>query len=151
VTSTAVPKQANLDELIKRLSEIRLALAHSENAFETRVDRIDPTYLKSVRNLAHYIALRHRDIRPLQEDLAQLGLSSLGRAEAHVMATLDAVLNGGPRTSRSHVATFASSLDFVEGNTVLREHTETLLGPSRGNRAVRIMVTLFAGKIPEHQ
>jgi pyruvate kinase len=92
VTSTAVPKQAKLNELIKRLSEIRLALAESESAFDPRVDRIDPTYLKSARNLAHYIALRHRDIRPLQEELALLGLSSRGRAESHVMATLDAVL-----------------------------------------------------------
>ena len=92
MTSTAVPKQAKLDELIKRLSAIRLALAESESAFETRVDCIDPSYLKSARNLAHYIALRHYDVRPLQEELAELGLSSLGRAEAHVMATLDAVL-----------------------------------------------------------
>jgi pyruvate kinase len=92
VALTPVPKQANLDDLIKRLSESRRALVEAESASETRLDRIHPTYLKSARNLAHYIALRHHDIRPLQEGLAQLGLSSLGRAEAHVMATLDLVL-----------------------------------------------------------
>jgi pyruvate kinase len=134
--ATSVPKQAKLDDLIKRLSEIRRALAESETALEPRLDRIHPTYLKSARNLAHYIALRHRDIRPLQEELAQLGLSSLGRSEAHVMATFDAVLaavHGLAGRSWQHLP---RGLDFLEGNKLLREHTETLLGPIPANRAV---------------
>ena len=36
---------------------------------------------RSARNLAHYLALRRRDIRGLQLQLALLGLSSLGRTE----------------------------------------------------------------------
>jgi len=151
VTSTLVAQQARFDDLIKRLSEIRRALAESESAFETRVDRIHPTYLKSARNLAHYIALRHRDIRPLQQELAQLGLSSLGRAEAHVMATLDAVLaavHGLAGRSWQHLA---RTLDFLEGNRLLREHTDTLLGPSPANRSVRIMVTMPSEAASDYQ
>ncbi len=91
-TPNPTSKRVNLGEIIKRLSEIRGALAAAESAFETKSEGVHPSYLKSARDLAHYVALRHRDIRPLQEELAQLGLSSLGRAEAHVMATLDAVL-----------------------------------------------------------
>ena len=115
MTSTAIPEQAKLDDLIKRLSEIRWSLAESESAFETRVARIDPTYLKSSRNLAHYIALRHHDIRPLQEELAQLGLSSLGRAEAHVMATLDAVLTAVHGLAGRTWQHLPRALDFVRG------------------------------------
>jgi pyruvate kinase len=151
VTSTAVSKQAKLDDLIKRLSEIRLALAESESAFATRVDRIDPTYLKSARNLAHYIALRRRDIRPLQEELAELGLSSLGRAEAHVMATLDAVLTAVHGLAGRTWQHLPRALDFPEGNRLLREHTETLLGPSPANRAVRIMVTMPSEAASDYQ
>ena len=33
---------------------------------------------ESAANLAHYLALRHRDLRPLQRPLMVLGLSSLG-------------------------------------------------------------------------
>ena len=73
--------RAKLDDLIKRLSEIRGSLAATEGTFEIKFDRIHRSYLKSARNLAHYVALRHRDIRPLQEELAQLGLSSLGRGK----------------------------------------------------------------------
>jgi pyruvate kinase len=42
-------------------------------------------------NLAAYIAFRREDLRDLQERLSDLGLSSLGRCEGHVEATLDAV------------------------------------------------------------
>ena len=98
--------------------------------------------MKSSRNLAHYIALRHRDVRSLQEELAQLGLSSLGRAEAHVMATLDAVLAAVYGLARRRWQHLPRALDFREGNRLLREHAETLLGPSPTNRAVRIMVTV---------
>ena len=142
MTLNATPEHAKLDDLTKRLGEIRGTLAESESAFETRIARVHPTYLKSARNLAHYIGLRHHDIRPLQEKLAQLGLSSLGRAEAHVMATLDAVLTAVHGLAGRTWQHLPRALDFVEGNRLLREHTETLLGPSPANRAVRIMVTM---------
>ncbi len=38
-----------------------------------------PEFAESALNLAHYLALRHRDLRPLQRPLMALGLSSLGR------------------------------------------------------------------------
>jgi pyruvate kinase len=41
------------------------------------------------RNLAHYLALRGRDLRALQVRLAAYGLSSLGRSEADVLAALE--------------------------------------------------------------
>src|SRR5215475_14217393 len=47
----------------------------------------------SATNLLHYLALRRHDIRILQERLAVLGLSSLGRTEAHVLSAVQAVMN----------------------------------------------------------
>lgn len=44
------------------------------------------------RNLAHYLAMRSRDLRALQMRLAAFGLSSLGRSEADVLISLDALL-----------------------------------------------------------
>ena len=46
---------------------------------------------ESASNLAHYLALRHRDLRPLQRPLMVLGLSSLGRLESRVVPALAAV------------------------------------------------------------
>jgi hypothetical protein len=51
----------------------------------------DADYAQDAGNLAAYIAFRREDLRDLQERLSDLGLSSLGRCEGHVEATLDAV------------------------------------------------------------
>ncbi|WP_206078291.1 pyruvate kinase [Poseidonocella sp. HB161398] len=48
-------------------------------------------FAAQLENLAAYLALRRRDLTGLQAGLAGLGLSSLGRSEAHVLGTLDAV------------------------------------------------------------
>src|ERR1022692_3645495 len=45
----------------------------------------------SASNLIHYLAFRRHDLRALQPRLAALGLSSLGRSEDHVLASVDAV------------------------------------------------------------
>jgi pyruvate kinase len=140
--SSPIRGQRNLDDLIFRLSEVRRALEESESTVGAQVEHIHPTYLKSSRNLAHYIALRHHDIRLLQERLAELGLSSLGRAEAHVMATVDAVLAAVHGLAQRRWEHLPRALDFQEGNRLLREHTERLLGPRPRDRAVRIMVTV---------
>jgi len=133
---------ARLDPLIERLREIRRELSESETTFEATRGGIDSSYRKSADNLAHYIGLRRRDIRPLQQELAELGLSSLGRAEAHVMATLDAVLAAVHAVAGRPWRAAPSALEFREGNDLLRDHTEALLGPSPARRAVRIMVTM---------
>ncbi len=49
-------------------------------------------FLLSGHNLAAYLALRQRDLRPLQAALMPWGLSSLGRGESRVLANLDAVI-----------------------------------------------------------
>ncbi|HTT77211.1 MAG TPA: pyruvate kinase [Candidatus Binataceae bacterium] len=151
MTSPSTLQAAKLDDLIKRLSEIKQALAEAETAVASGLDRIHPTFQKSARNLAHYVALRHRDIRPLQKELAQLGLSSLGRAEAHVMATLDAVLAAVHGLAGEPQQASPSGLDFLEGIELLREHTETLLGNCPDNRPVRIMVTMPSEAASDYQ
>ncbi len=48
---------------------------------------------QSAINMLHYLVLRSRDLRTQQEQLVRLGLSSLGRLEAHVLPTIEAVLH----------------------------------------------------------
>jgi pyruvate kinase len=99
----------------------------------------------SAANLAHYIALRHHDLRDLQLELMPFGLSSLGRCEARVLPTLDAVIEALAALSGEQGGEAATAPDpdaFFEGHTLLRRQTEAVLGPTPPNRAVRIMVTL---------
>ena len=99
---------------------------------------------KSSVNLAHYLALRELDLRPLQEKLAQAGLSSLGRAESHVLATLQAVVNmlSLALGKQHHLHCRLPHPAFQEGFAILSRNTDLLFGPGSHQHDTRIMVTL---------
>lgn len=99
----------------------------------------------SARNLSHYLGVRQRNLIPLQEELSRLGLSSLGRMEARVAATLGAVrlalrrlagLPAGPGGSPGPES------EFALGGALVNEHAEELLGHAGAPRYARIMVTM---------
>jgi pyruvate kinase len=136
---------SQLEELIQELTRIRSDMFELEARFRDRARQLHDAHKASARNFLHYLALRRRDIRPLQEILASLGLSSLGRAESHVLFSLDAVLK-----ILHHLVSrrwqmpeeYRPELGFAEGKALLESHTQALLGPPPAVRDVRIMVTM---------
>lgn len=98
-------------------------------------------YRISALNLAYYLALRARDLRPIQAALVPWGLSSLGRMEARVMPSLEAVIATlGALNGRTLPRPRASL--FSRGSRLLNWHTEAVFGPAQSERRVRIMVTM---------
>ena len=83
-----------LHELLSTVSALRHdILAESEELYHSWRSRIERSaFVPSAQNLAAYLALRRRDLRTLQASLMRWGLSSLGRSESRVIATLDAVV-----------------------------------------------------------
>ena len=140
------------DALIFRLREILGALTRHETALHERARVAHPAYRKSAINLIHYMALRQLDIRTLQDELAALGLSSLGRTEAHVMSTLNSVLVALQRLAGRKIEgqVQSESPDFREGRSLLAAHTEALLGPAPEHRSVRIMVTMSSAAADDY-
>jgi pyruvate kinase len=136
---------ADTESLLKELTTIRAELVTTPVNPRQRLDDIHANYRKSARNLLHYLALRRRDLRPLQLRLAALGLSSLGRAESHVLATVDAILEVLHLLTQrpwQPLSPEAEVIDFADGQRLLAEHTEALLGSTTPERRVRIMVTM---------
>jgi len=135
-----------LGQLIRQLKELRRELVADEERYAGRIGAIRATQRASARNLVHYLALRRHDMRSLQERLAALGLSSLGRMEGHVLSSLDAVLAVLHAMSGTAVpsAQPQRTLDFTGGAALLEARTEALLGPAPAQRDVRIMVTMPA-------
>jgi pyruvate kinase len=134
-----------LSRLVRVLTEIRDQCLLMERTFAREIERVDPEYRISARNLLHYLALRQHDLGDIQAELASRGLSSLGRMEAHTLAGLDAVLAAlhklaGKTMERSPEA--VPQVDFATGPAILNSHTEQLLGRAPHGRAVRIMVTM---------
>lgn len=96
----------------------------------------------ALANLADYLALRDADLRPLQGPLAALGLSSLGRAEAHVAASLAAVSAALARVAGLAPEPFPPAAAFSEGRARIAAATAALFGSDAGGPATRILATL---------
>jgi pyruvate kinase len=91
-------------------------------------------FAESASNLASYMALRRRDLRPLQRPLMALGLSSLGRLESRVLPTLVAV-----RAALAALAGLAPEEGppeetFFAGERRLVERAHELLGMPSSSR-----------------
>lgn len=144
-TDDASPGNADIEGVLSELMAIREDMVSSLAMSQPHLARVHANYRASARNLLHYLALRRRDLRPLQLRLASLGLSSLGRAESHVLATVDAVLNVLHRLAQRDwqpASEESAVMNFAHGERLLAEHTDDVLGPVTPGRRVRIMVTM---------
>jgi pyruvate kinase len=136
--------QAVCNTLMGQLWALRRSMLAREEAMQGALDKVLPEHRHSARNLVHYLSLRSVDLRMLQDQLAWLGLSSLGRAESHVLASLDKVL--GLLHRLTHQAWQDKSaeepLGRISSGALLIQNTQRLMGDVPKERAVRIMVTL---------
>ncbi len=132
-----------LVRLLEKVDGLLTRLSDAEYSWAGWLSAVAPEHRSSARNLVHYWAIRQIDLRELQAGLAVFGLSSLGRGESHVQATLAAV--------RSAIAAMVagkwrppppSAVPIEQGSQILRQHTVELLGPQPAHRMTRIMVTL---------
>lgn len=133
--------------LLTTLQELRQSIYQQGEEIFARWEPLiqRQSFPKSAQNLAYYLALRNHDLRPLQAALIPWGLSSLGRIEARVLPNLDAAiatLSAICRIEVNSLPPHPSMQAFLEGNRLLRRHTEDVLGKPWNKRWVRIMVTL---------
>lgn len=127
------------------VEELRRAALAAEQEFSAEFERVSPSMRESAVNLAHYVAVRRHDVRPLQDELARIGLSSLGRMEAHVMASLNAVLRVLHTLLGEPVPADVLEdlpITFDTGAAALAGHTNAILGPPPQGHQTRIMVTI---------
>ncbi|MCB1486909.1 MAG: pyruvate kinase [Bauldia sp.] len=143
----AAPDLANrAREALDEITSLRGHVATGGRAiyrhWRPRIDRSG--FAPSALNLAHYMAVRRHDLRPLQRRLMALGMSSLGRLEGRVLASLDSVAvalaamageDGSPVRA-------PSERQFFRGEARLVANTAEILGPASPGRSGRIMVTL---------
>ncbi len=133
----------SLDEerraLVADLTNLERAMSELEADYADDIAQVQAEHQPDAVNLTHYLALRQSDVRSLQRALSKLGLSSLGRCEPHVLATIESVHAAlDPTTSVSVV----SPLSFEAGRGALDRNTDALFGPRPSGRVPRIMVTL---------
>ena len=137
----------NLLELLEAVQALRDEVNETQRTLlhKWRPHLKNRTFIPSATNLAAYVGLRRHDLRTLQQQLATLGLSSLGRCEAHVLLTLDSVIHvlqhmvGDIRPSR-RIPKSAQAIG--RDDALLKRHTGMLLGNAPQKRWTRFMVTM---------
>ncbi len=137
---------ANL-ALLPELRELRRSIKDEASGLVGRWQQYIklPSFAASADNLAHYLALRHHDLRDLQREMMRHGLSSLGRLESRVLITLETVeaaleaLVCGNQTPANWPAPTGA---FFEGEVRLQKNAHALLGGSTESNVGRVLVTL---------
>ncbi len=126
--------------LLHELESLRDELTELEKLSAATLQDVNPVHLASSINLIHYLGLRRKDIRPLQERLAVVGLSSLGRMESHVLANLNAIID----LLRCALGKACKNIPILTetGAAQLEMNTNSLFGKPPSHRRVRIMVTM---------
>jgi len=139
--------------IARELRRLEDSLSELEDKLESAIERVPSERRESARNLVHYVALRQHDLRDLQVQLSQHGLSSLGRSEGFVRGSLlDVSLRvqealalrdgkGVGRELRRLERARREALSWDGAKTYLHRHTREMLGPRPDDRHIYIMVT----------
>jgi pyruvate kinase len=135
VVVQAVDRQrSELETLEADVRAVREAMLAAEAERGDDIAVTHPAHRRSAANLIHYLELRHHDVRDLQARLAAAGLSSLGRSEAHVLATIEEVLSVLARLNGHEPPPRAAGVALTEGHEFLAANAKALLGTPPGTR-----------------
>ncbi|MGB5111668.1 MAG: pyruvate kinase [Mycobacterium sp.] len=135
--------EQRLGRLLDEIDGLLARLSDAETQWSAWLSAVGPEHRVSARNLVHYWAIRQCDLRDLQDRLRAYGLSSLGRSEAHVQATLSLIRSAiSSMIGGSWLPPDRPAVGVDEGFELLWRRTGELLGPAPVNHPTRIMVTL---------
>lgn len=136
-------KKENIVDLISGFDTILRKMDQGQKNAKSTIQGVDPVHKKSVQNLLDYLAFRSFDVRRMQKQLKNLGMTRFANAEQHI---------------RASVLTVRSLLGFVIGEEpsealqkqwsikkvgkILDKKNKILFGERFHRRRGRIMVTL---------
>jgi pyruvate kinase len=124
-----VPIKQQLEQLNKQMLD-------AQQRFGFLLENVHPAQYASAVNLLHYLVLRSKDIRELQDALHENGFSSLTNSESHIRSQVLAVL----KHLDSHNDN--ASPDYNASKQLLHQRVDALFGTVAGNAIPAIMVTL---------
>jgi pyruvate kinase len=134
----------SLNALIARVDRLLQDLVTAETEHFDVIDAVAEQHRQGAVNLVHYTRLRQHDLRELQNDLMDIGATSLATTEADVRAKV--------RAARNVLAALRGDTDLWDlgaiddalddGDEILDANSRAIFGTMRPGRPTRIMVTL---------
>jgi len=135
----------SLAHLRSAIERIYRSLQHTGQKAEKIIARVHPHQRRSAANLMHYLALRKEDLRNLQDDLHNAGLSSLASSESHAMRQVQAVLQ---RLGADIPKKDISTIDYTAALRLMHRRATTLFGQKPHPNIPHLMVT-FDSKLAD--
>ncbi|WP_292835283.1 pyruvate kinase [Microbacterium sp.] len=128
--------------LLEDVRLLRRDILEAEVRQAAHISAVRPRHRHSATNLVHYAEMRAHDLRDLQRRLSEQGLSSLGRTESQVLASVDALIATLTRLAGHGGGVVSRTPEAPDGAELLARNAARLLGPRPKDRVTRIMVTL---------
>ncbi|WP_170110399.1 pyruvate kinase [Flavilitoribacter nigricans] len=121
-------QEQNVRALIRKLLRVRKDIIEKEIAVTERLGDLNENHRHSASNLVRYLALRTFNLRNIQPELSNLGISSIGTSERYTLTNLDNILHllhllvgekyYGEKLNYQHRTTVFSSWDRLQRNAV---------------------------------
>ncbi len=121
---------AFLAELFERLLDLREKIMEGINPKTTNI---------SLLNMKQYLNLRKYDFSHLQDDLTRVGLSSFGRSQAHIEASVDVALKMLAHALGHDVALSKPHLDYETSHAIMDKNATIF---SSSSDKTKIMITV---------
>ena len=134
--------KSKLQEIAVAIDLVIGKIAEFEDYYEHEINSVHPNYVKSAKNLIHYLALRSIDVDILQEKLEEIGLPNPSGYEKNILHNLlifktitSSLLNNNLPDDN------ANELTLEEANKILKRNTKAVFGKIKNKRKTAIMVT----------
>lgn len=123
-------KNAFLTELLEKLLDLK----------ETMTCGIDHTDIHtSLLNMKQYLNLRKHDYSLLQDELTKVGLSSFGRSQAHMEASINVAIDMLSHALGKKSAIHPAQLSYEESHAIMDKNNEIF---STSSDKTKIMITV---------
>ncbi|MBD0277843.1 MAG: pyruvate kinase [Flavisolibacter sp.] len=135
------------EQLKSELVQLDAIMLKAEQDFKPLLSKVHPSQYQSACNLLHYLTLRSKDIRGLQDTLHQYGFSSLASSESHIRSQVLAILNHLDSDNNKEAA-----ITYKSSKELLKKRSMDLFGPCSNPGIPSIMITFdstYADDYPE--
>lgn len=126
------------ETVAEQLIDIGKEMIEAEDLYGDMLSTLHPNFRRSGTNLLHYLILRSKEIREIQEYLHQVGLSSLTNSESHTLFQVRNVLSW---LNINHPISPLGGCDFATASWLRQANAERLLGIFPVQDRPHIMVT----------
>ncbi|MCY7298770.1 MAG: hypothetical protein LH616_06125, partial [Ilumatobacteraceae bacterium] len=119
--------------MIAWLDRLLEEFAQAEVKHAEVISAVAKGHRRGAVNLVHYTTLRQHDLRELQNDLMDMGVTSLATSEAHVRAKVRAARNvlAALRGDAGPWNLDAINQALDEGDQILNAKSDAIFGPMR--------------------